>query len=209
MKASGIGANGSHSEDYQSLPATAVVSRRAVRLARPGAIGGAVLQASRRNAGLTRRSLARIIGGTPAAVRHWEQGTFPLYAVDYGALRQLAEATAAGVEELLIAQQCDLLIMRMLTGDEDFADVPPVDEDNPCGETARELLRWAFTGQVPNRWRRLAPSRPLLAADDADRIACLARHLVVGSYGPELASYGAAILQCAAHAQPRLTRGVA
>jgi transcriptional regulator with XRE-family HTH domain len=209
MKASGIGANGSHSEDYQSLPATAVVSRRAVRPARPGAIGGAVLLAARRRAGLTRRSVARLVAVTPAAVRHWEQGTFPLYAVDYRALRQLAEVTAVGVGELLIAQQCDLLIMRMLTGDEDFADVPPVDEDNSCGEAVRELLRWAFTGQVPDRWRRLAPSRPLHVADDADRITRLACQLAAGSYGPDLASYGTAILQCTARDQPRLTRGAA
>lgn len=209
MKASGIGANGSHSEDHQSLPATAVVSRRAVRTARPGAIGGAVLRASRRSAGLNRRSLARLLAVTPVAVRAWEQGALPLYAVDYRMLRRLADVTAEDVGVLLIAQQCDLLIMRMLTGDEDFADVPPVDDDNARGGTARGLLRWAFTGQVPDRWSRLAPSRPLLAAADADRIARLARQLAAGSYGPDLASYGTALLQCTARAQPGFTRGVA
>ena len=48
--------------------------------------------------------------------------------------------------ELLLASRCDLLLTGMLHGFEDYAEVPPIDEDGTEAETARELLRWALAG---------------------------------------------------------------
>ena len=142
MKASLIGAGISSMRHNKSVPATAAVSRPAVPPARPGVIGGALLQAARRNARLTRRDLARLLAVTRATVKRWEHGTLPLFDVDYCTPRRAAAITSTDLNELLTAQQCDLLITSMLCGDEDYADVPPIDEDTADGETARDLLRY-------------------------------------------------------------------
>lgn len=55
----------------------------------PGVIGAAVIKAARRSAGLTHRGLARRLAVSTATVRSWENGSVPLYCVDYGQLRQL------------------------------------------------------------------------------------------------------------------------
>jgi len=46
------------------------------------------------------------------------------------------------------AADCDLLVTAMLCEFEDYAEVPPIDEDTPDGAAARELLRWGA------RWSR-------------------------------------------------------
>lgn len=73
-----------------------------------------------------------------ATVRGWEYGTIPLFGVPYGQLRQLAEtlnssgATVGNdVNELLLASQCDVLIIGMLSGEENYAEVPPIGERTP------------------------------------------------------------------------------
>ena len=196
MKASLIGAGISSSRHNKSVPATAAVSRPATQPARPGVIGGALLQAARRNAGLTRRDLARLLAVTRTTVKHWEHGTLPLFDVDYCTLRRAAAITSTDLNELLIAQQCDLLIMRMLCGDEDYAEVPPIDEDTAVGETARDLLRWAFTGRAPASQTRPARSRPPPAEADVDYVTAIARELTTGALGKDLTSFGTALLQC-------------
>ena len=65
-------------------------------VSRPGVIGAAVLKAARRSARMTRRRVARVAGVSLATVRAWENGTCPLYCVDYQQLRQLADVFAAG-----------------------------------------------------------------------------------------------------------------
>jgi len=171
---------------------------------RPGVIGAAVIKAARRSAPMTRRRLARAAGVSPATVRAWENGTCPLYCVVYQQLRQLADALAAGgaytgadIVELALASQCDLLIAGMLGGFEDYAEVPPIEEPGQHGDLARELLRWALTGIVPDRFRSFLDRGPLLAPADAAAIIGLARHLSAGMAGPELAVFGAALLALA------------
>ena len=48
---------------------------------------------------------------------------------------------ATELGELLLASRCDLLLTGMLHGFEDYAEVPPIEEDGTEAETARELLR--------------------------------------------------------------------
>ena len=166
----------------------------------PGVIGGAVTKAARRSTGLTRRRLARTLAVSPSAVRAWENGTCPLFSVSYDQLRRLAGALDESdakvryeVGDLVLASQCDLLVTGMLRGFEDYAEVPPVDEDGAESEVARELLRWALTGILPDRYRPWAPVGPLLARQDVIAFAALARNLNAGSHGDQLASYGAAL----------------
>ena len=75
-------------------PAVGAVPR-VLPLPRPGVIGAAVLKAARRSARMTRRRVARVAGVSLATVRAWENGTCPLYCVDYQQLRQLADVFAA------------------------------------------------------------------------------------------------------------------
>ena len=170
----------------------------------PGVIGAAVIKAARRSARLTRRRLARAARVSPATVREWENGTLPLYCVGYRDLRQLAETLASAgaivgtdVAELMAAGQCDLLLTGMLNGFEDYAEVPPIEEPGPRGDRAREFVRWALTGIVPDRFLGLADRRPLLAPVDAAAIRSVAYDLHAGTAGPELATFGATLLTLA------------
>lgn len=172
----------------------------------PGAIGAVVIRAARRGARLTRRRLARAAAVSPATVRDLEDGTLPLYSVGYRHLRLLADALAsghtpagAGIADLTVAAQCDLLITGMLHGCEDYAEVPPIEEPGPRGDRAREFLRWALAGTVPDRFRGLPGRGPLLAPADAAALTSLARDLRAGTAGPELASFGATLLTLAEH----------
>jgi transcriptional regulator with XRE-family HTH domain len=166
----------------------------------PGVIGGAVIAATRRSAGLSRRRLARSLTVTPATLRAWETGALPLYYVSYDQLRDLASQLAepgAALDGLLLASQCDLLVAGMLGGFEDYAEVPPVDHES-AGESARSLLRWALAGEVPEQYRRHAQSGQLLADTDIGRFRALAANLAAGRQGPELSGYGAALASVAA-----------
>jgi transcriptional regulator with XRE-family HTH domain len=164
-----------------------------------GVIGGAVIAAARRSAGLSRRALARRLAVTPATVRAWETGALPLYCVSYDQLRELAyqlsesgALASPALDDLLLASQCDLLVAGMLNGFEDYGEVPPVDDES-AGEPARGLLRWALTGDVPEQYRRHAQAGRLLARADIDRFRALARDLATGTQGPELSEYGVAL----------------
>lgn len=133
-----------------------------------------------------------------------EAGSLPLYRVSYHQLSQLAsvlgsagDQTGLDLPGLAVAGQCDLLVTGMLNNSEDYAEVPPVD-DPSRGQLARDLLRWALTGDVPEAYRPYARSAPLLARHQADAFTDLARDLEGGSAGPDLASYGTALLALAA-----------
>jgi transcriptional regulator with XRE-family HTH domain len=172
----------------------------ALPVSAPGVIGGAVIKAARRSAELSRRDFARMLAVSPLTVRTWEDGTRPLFAVRYDQLCQIADALGkAGahvgneVDELVLASQCDLLITGILHGFEDYAEVPPVDEDGTEGETARGLLRWALAGLVPDRYRAYAPTPTLLVKLDVIRFAAAARDLQAGLHGRDLANYGATL----------------
>jgi transcriptional regulator with XRE-family HTH domain len=165
----------------------------------PGAIGGALIKAKRRSAGLSRHQLAREMTVSPATVRSWENGTFPLFCMSYDQLRRLAAALDRGhapassdLDELLLASHCDLLVTGMIRGFEDYAEVPPIDEPTPEGEHTRDLLRWALTGIVPDEYRAHTAASPLLARQDVIALAAIARDLKSGSHGSQLNSYGAA-----------------
>jgi hypothetical protein len=84
------------------------------------------------------------------------------------------------------------LIAGILHGSEDYAEVPPVED--PEGEAPRSLLRWALTETAPDRYRRYAPTGPLLARPDVILFVAAARNLQAGSHGSDLASYGAALV---------------
>jgi hypothetical protein len=166
-----------------------------------GVIGGAVVQAARKSARISRRKLARMLAVSPDAVRGWEDGTCPLFCVPYDGLFRLAAAldqarakTRCDVAELALASQCDLLVTGMLHGTEDYAEVPPVDEDSAESEAARDLLRWALAGVLPGRYRPFATARPLLAAHDLITFTAVARQLGAGSHGGQLASYGRSLV---------------
>jgi transcriptional regulator with XRE-family HTH domain len=167
---------------------------------RPGVIGGAVIKAARRSAGLSRRRLASMLAVGPGIVRNWENGTCPLFCMGYHQLRRLAAALdqagaklGCDVGELVLTSRCDLLVTGMLQGFEDYAEVPPVDEEGAEAEAARALLRWALTGVAPERCRPYASAGPLLAAQDLIAFTALARNLCTGSHGDQLASYGVAL----------------
>jgi transcriptional regulator with XRE-family HTH domain len=181
-------------------PAVGAVPR-VLPLLRPGVIGAAALKAARRSARMTRRRLARVAGVSRATVRAWENGTCPLYCVDYQQLRQLADVlavrgTCVGVDvaELVLVSQCDLLIAGMLEGFEDYAEVPPIEEPGQRGDLACGFVRWALAGIIPDRLRGVADRGPLLAPADAAAITFAARDLQAGVAGPELAAFGAALL---------------
>jgi transcriptional regulator with XRE-family HTH domain len=166
----------------------------------PGVIGGAVIRTARRSADLSKRDLARMLAVSPVTVRTWEDGTRPLFSVRYdqlcqiaGALRPAGAGAGQEVGELVLASQCDLFIAGILHGFEDYAEVPLVDDDTE-GEPARSLLRWALSGTVPDRHHAYAPTGPLLAKSDVILFAAVARDLQAGSYGSDLASYGAALV---------------
>ena len=133
-------------------------------------------------------------------MRSWENGTSPLFCMSYNQLRRLAAAldqrhapAACDLGELLLASQCDLLVTGMLRGFEDYADAPPIDEPTEEGEPARNLLRWALTGVVPDKYRPLASAGPLLARQDVVGLTAIARDLTSGSHGDQLTSYGVAL----------------
>jgi transcriptional regulator with XRE-family HTH domain len=163
-------------------------------------IGGAVIRAARKSAGISRRKMARIVTASPRVVRNWENGICPLFLITYDDLGRLAAAfdraeakVRCDVAELMLASQCDLLISGMLRGFEDYAEVPPIDEDSTQGESARALLGWALAGVLPERYRTLAPARPLLATHDLNAFTELALQLGTGSHGDQLVSYGRAL----------------
>ena len=166
----------------------------------PGVIGGAIVQAARKSARISRQKLARMLAVSPGTVRGWEDGTCPLFCVPYHDLCRLVAAfDQAGakercdVAELVLASQCDLLLAGMLQGFEDYAEVPPIDQDSAEGAAARDLLHWALAGVIPERYRLFATARPLLAAHDLIAITAVARGLSAGSHGGQLANYGRAL----------------
>jgi hypothetical protein len=136
-----------------------------------------------------------------ATVRGWQTGTSPLFCLPHGQLRQLAAALRdAGAQvgqdlgELLLASQCDLLITGMLRGFEDYAEVPPIDEENPEANAARALLSWALTGTVPKRFRSCVRATPLMSRPDAGRFAAPAQDLTAGDGGLDLIPFGVALV---------------
>lgn len=206
MKASGTRTSTWISGRDELARAAAAASGTPARARREGVIAGMVTRSARRRAGLTRRALARRLGIPAAIIRQRENGAVPLFAVDYPVLARLTAATCSDLRELLIAGQCDLLLAGLLDGTEDFADVPPLDEDTPGGQTARTLLRRACGQPVPDEPHRRRPrrARPRLPGTDITRIAGLARELAAGSRGDDLARFGAALLDCVTgnHSEP-------
>jgi transcriptional regulator with XRE-family HTH domain len=166
----------------------------------PGVIGAAVIRAARRSANLARRRLAQMLPVSQETVRSWETGTTPLFCAPYEQLRFLASAlNEAGArvgwefDEILVAAQCDLLITGMLHGFEDYAEVPPIEEDTPAGWAACVLLRWALTGMVPLRYRPHAVASQLLTEPDIAHVAAAARRLMLNPADSPLATFGAAL----------------
>ena len=166
----------------------------------PGPIGAAVIKAARRGVRLSRRGLAQRLAVPISTIASWEDGSSPLYCTDFGQLRQLAAAlTAPGGDErqvlhtLLLASQCDLLLTGMLRGFEDYAEIPPIDEDTADGETTRGLLHWALTGAAPALYMKHAPAGRLLSEEDVTKIRELAQLAQTGAQGPALKIFGSAL----------------
>jgi hypothetical protein len=101
--------------------------------------------------------------------------------------------------DLLLASRCDLLLTGMLNEFEDFAEVPPIDEDGAEAESARSLLRWALAGQVPDRYRQYASPRRLLDQKYVDLIAAIANDLHGGLHGTDLTDFGAVLAALVSH----------
>jgi transcriptional regulator with XRE-family HTH domain len=166
----------------------------------PGVIGGAIIRAARRSARLSTRRLARTLGVDLATVRSFQNGTSPLFCLPHDQLRQLAAAfrdagaqVGQDLRELLLASQRDLLITGMLRGFENYAEVPPIDDDGPEADAARALLRWALTGTVPECFRPYVRAAPLISRPDAAQFAAMARGLKAGDGGPYLIPFGIAL----------------
>jgi len=144
-----------------------------------------------------------------ATTRDLELGEIPLFCVPYNLLRHIAGALArpgsaltGGVGELVTAADCDLLVTAILCEFEDYAEVPPIDQDTADGAVARELLRWALAGVVPDRYRPAALPGCLLATGERLQIAAIASDLSAGGHGPELAEFGLALALLATGEQP-------
>jgi DNA-binding transcriptional regulator YiaG len=170
----------------------------------PGAIGGTLIRAARRSAHLTQLRLARTLKVSTATVRAWENGTIPLFSIPYGQLQGLAAVlNQAGahvgheLSELLLASQRDLLITSMLHGSENYAEVPPIEQHGSEAERARELIRWALTGVVLDRYRQHAPPSPLLDEADIRLFIAIASDLQAGSHGRDLITYGSVLIALA------------
>jgi hypothetical protein len=147
------------------------------------------------------RRLARSLGVDLATVRSWQNGTSPLFCLPHDQLRQLTAALRDGgaqvgqdLGELLLASQCDLLITGMLRGFEDYAEVPPIDEDGPQADAARALLSWALTGTVPQCFRSWVRATPLMSRPDVAQFAAMAQGLGAGDRGPGLIPFGFALV---------------
>jgi transcriptional regulator with XRE-family HTH domain len=192
-----------------------LASREYAPVSPPGVIAGAILRAARLSANLARGRLARKLRVRRTTVRGWECGTIPLFGAPYGQLHQLAEilngfgATVGNdLNELLLACQCDMLVIGMLSGEETYAEVPPIGERTPEGAAADALLRWAAQGAVPTEYAKLAPATPLIAGPDMTRLADAARELTTAIFGHDLAAYGSALLthigalRCSERADP-------
>jgi hypothetical protein len=167
-------------------------------------IGGAVIQAARHSAHLTRRSLARSLNVGTATVRAWENGAAPSFCLPYNQIQQLSETLSRSgarvgheLGGLLLASRCDLLLAGMLRGFEDYAEVPPIDEDSTEAEAARDLLGWALAGRVPTQYSQYAPPCPLLDKADVEFLIAVARDLQTGSHGRDLVRYGSALVALA------------
>jgi DNA-binding transcriptional regulator YiaG len=198
------------SADQASLP-NAQAIRESGPVSPHGVIGAAVVQAARRSAHLTRQRLARLLNVKVATVRSRENGTIPLFSLPYSELQQLSETfSRAGARvghelgELLLASRCDLLLTGMLHGFEDYAEVPPIEEDSNQAETARELLYWALAGAVPERYRPYAELGQLLAVNDIDLFAAVAQDLRSGMLGHDLAHFGSVLLTLADQSSPTI-----
>ena len=172
----------------------------------PGVIGAAVVRAARRSARLSRTGLVRRLNVSTATARGWESGIVPLFCVPYGQLQRLAQVLdGAGAQvgtelgDLLLASRCDLLLTGMLNEFEDFAEVPPIDEEGAEAESARSLLRWALAGQVPDRYRQCASPRRLLGEKHVDRFVAIADDLRAGSRGADLVDFGGVLVALAGH----------
>lgn len=168
----------------------------AIQTSAPGVIGGVIVRASRRSAGLTRRRLAGSLNIDVRALLRLERGIVPLFCLPYDQLRDLAEclsarkpATELLFAELLRAGQCDLLIAGLLLGIEDFAEVPPADEDNQEGQLVRDLLIWAFRGVVPMRYREVVEPGCLIATTDRRQIAAILHHIRAGERDTDRSRY--------------------
>jgi hypothetical protein len=82
----------------------------------------------------------------------------------------------------------------MLRGFENYAEVPPIDEDGPQADAARALLSWALTGTVPERIRAYVQAAPLMSRPDVAQFAAMARGLKAGDGGPDLIPFGVALV---------------
>ncbi|HUY45108.1 MAG TPA: helix-turn-helix transcriptional regulator [Streptosporangiaceae bacterium] len=140
--------------ELQAVMAAAAV----VDASTTGVIAGAVLAAARNSAGMSTQELARRAGVSPQIVTGWEDGTRPLCALVPDQLTRVETALSqAGadpgiVADLPIASECDMLVAGLVHGLELLpADVPSADEDD-ARTRARELLGWAITGLVPQRY---------------------------------------------------------
>jgi len=130
-------------------------------------VAGAVLQAARLSANVTKNALAAAAGVTRNTLRSWESGSSPLASVPAPDVQRLE--TALGdcganprlVTDLAAAVWCDLIITAM---DED-EDIGCLLADPITGEQAfRELLSWSLTGQIPARYRLYFTPAPLVAS---------------------------------------------
>jgi hypothetical protein len=76
-------------------------------------------------------------------------------------------------------------------------EVPPIDENGAETENARNLLRWALVGQVPDRYRQYASPQRLLDKKHVDLLTAIARDLQAESHGADLADFGGVLVALA------------
>jgi hypothetical protein len=159
------------------------------------------MSAARHSARVPLRTLAEGVRVSTRKARAWETGAAPLYCVQYRQLREIAvvleraHARGASLHELVRASQCDLFLAGVLTGTEDYADLPAL-ETGEYAHRVRQLLRWALVGEPPKPYARWARPRPLLPEPDVRQLFAVAASLERGDHGTDLTSYGTALLEC-------------
>jgi hypothetical protein len=122
-----------------------------------------------------------------------------LYTVPYVQLYEVAQMIASRggsadvLQELLIAGQCDLLVREMVEDSADYAELPPIDEDNRHGRVARELLIWGFQGIPPHRYRHLSRPGRLYSRANRRRVADVVDELRLEDRCSELTKYARAL----------------
>jgi hypothetical protein len=119
-------------------------------------VAGAVLRAARNSAGISRATLAAMIGITGDAISVWERRPGQLASAPPSDVRRLQAAlSGAGasrqmIADIEIAACCDLVVQAISRGE---SNTSSTGDTVPLATAFAELLIWAVIGRTPTRYR--------------------------------------------------------